>query len=169
MRWLTIILAAVAAGPGPAALADPYKDLATQGYRWVSVDGPYACRSKDDLREISKQRTRTDLELKMVQELRAYYLIQGQIVQIDQVDVAAGASQIHVPGHFTKVWTLTRFLSREPIRDASGTFETLTTLNMVPKEKLGITSALPGATATSSPSPKAHASEAKQPDSTAAD
>ena len=40
MRVLTIILAAVAAGLEPTALADPYKDLAAKGYRWVSVDGP---------------------------------------------------------------------------------------------------------------------------------
>ena len=168
MRVLTIILAAVAAGLAPTALADPYKDLAAQGYRWVSVDGPYACRSKDDLREISRHRTDL-IELKMIQEGRAYFLIQGQIVQIDQEDAVAGMSQIHVPGHPMKVWTLTRFVSREPIRDASGIFETLTTLNMVPTEQMGIPAASPDTTATSSPTPKAHASAAKQPDTTAAD
>ena len=167
MRVLTIILAAVAAGLEPTALADPYKDLAAKGYRCVSVDGPYACRSKDDLREISRHRTRTDLELTMVQKLRAYYLIQGQIVQIDQEDAAAGVSQIHVPGHFVKVWTLTRFLSREPIRDASGIFETLTTLNMMPNEQMGFPAASPDKTATSSP--KARPGAAKQPDTKAAD
>ena len=168
MRWLTIILAAVAAGPGPAALADPYKDLAAQGYRWVSVDGPYACRSKDDLREISRHSTDL-IELKMVQEGRAYFLIQGQIVQIDQVDAAAGMSQMHVPGHPAKVWTLSRFLSREPIRDASGIFETLTTLNMMPNEQMGVPSASQDTTATSSPTPKADAGAEKHPDTKAAD
>jgi hypothetical protein len=78
-------------------------------------------------------------------------------------------SEIHVPGHPMKVWTLTWFLSREPIRDASGIFETLTTLNMVPTEQMGIPAASPDTTANSSPSPKAHASAAKQPDTTAAD
>jgi hypothetical protein len=77
MKVLTIILAAVAAGLDPGASADPYKDLAAQGYRWVSVDGPYACRPKDDLREISRHRTDL-IELKMIQEGRAYFLIQGQ-------------------------------------------------------------------------------------------
>ena len=153
MRVLTIILAAVAVGLNPTALADPYKDLATQGYRWVSVDGPYACRSRDDLRVISKQRS--DLSgFKMVQARGTYYLIQGQIVQIDQEDAAAGMSQIHVPGHITKVWTLTRFLSRNPIRDASGIFETPTTLNMMPKEQMGFPAGSPAATGTSSPTPK---------------
>ena len=155
MREL-IIWAAVAAGLASTALADPYKELAAQGYRWVSVDGPYACRSKDDLRKITGHRT--DDISKRVQELGVYYLIQGQIVQTDQEDVAAGMSQFHVPGHATKVWTLTRFLSREPIRDASGIFETLTTLNMMPKEQMGFPIAVPDKTAASSPTPRASAS-----------
>jgi hypothetical protein len=41
MRTLTIILAAVAIGLGPTALSGPYKGLAAQGYRWVTIDGPY--------------------------------------------------------------------------------------------------------------------------------
>jgi hypothetical protein len=168
MRVITIILAAVAAGLAPTALADPYKNLAAQGYRWASVDGPYACRSKDDLREISKHPTDL-IELKMIEEGRAYFLIQGQIVQIDQQDAVAGMSQIHVPGHPMKVWTLTRFLSREPIRDASGIFETLTTLNMVPTEQMGIPAASPDTTATSSTTPKADAGAAKRPDTKSAD
>ena len=78
MRILTIILAAVAAGLAPTALADPYKNLAAQGYRWANVDGPYACRSKDDLREISKHPTEL-IGLRMVQERGAYYLIQAMV------------------------------------------------------------------------------------------
>jgi hypothetical protein len=160
MRVLTIILVALAAGLPPSALAGPYENLAAQGYRWVSVDGPYACRSKDDLRKITKHRTELS-EARMVQEMGVYYLIQGQIVQVDQLDAAAGMSQIHVPGHPTKVWTLTRFLSREPIRDASGILETPTTLNMMPKEQLGFPLASPETTATPRPTPKADASPVK--------
>ena len=167
MRVLTIILATLAAGLAPTALADPYKDLAAQGYRWVSVDGPYACPSKDDLRKITKHRTDL-MELRMAQELRTYYLIRGAIVQVDQVDAAAGMSQIHVPGHFTKVWTLTRFLSRAPIRDASGIFETPTTSNMMPKEQMGHPAALSDTTAKPSPTPQAGAGATKQPDATPA-
>lgn len=33
----------------PFALADRYDDLAAKGYRWVTVDGPYAYFSRDDL------------------------------------------------------------------------------------------------------------------------
>lgn len=45
----------------------PYDDLAAQGYRWVITNGPYACRSKDNLREIVKRHT--DLtEVQMIQQ-----------------------------------------------------------------------------------------------------
>ena len=164
---LTMVVAAVAAGLGSTALADPYKDLAAQGYRWVTVDGPYACPSKDDLRELSRHRT--DLtELRMVQDLRSYYLIRGAIVQVVQEDAAGGMSQIHVPGHPTQVWTLTRFLSRKPIRDTLGVIETPTTSNMTPKEQMGHPAASPDSTEASSPTPQADAAAAKQPDATPA-
>jgi hypothetical protein len=169
MRVLTIIVAAVAAGLGPTASADPYNELAAQGYRWVIVDGPYACPSRDDLRELSRHRT--DLtELRMVQDLRTYYLIRGAIVQVVQQDAAAGMSQIHVPGHPTQVWTLTRFLSRKPIRDTLGVIETPTTSNMMPKEQMGHPAASPDTTGASSPTPQADAGAdaAKQQQATSA-
>ena len=36
-----------------AGLAANYDDLAAKGYRWITVDGPYACASKDDLPQIT--------------------------------------------------------------------------------------------------------------------
>ncbi len=42
MRVAIIVLAAAAVALGSTASADPYKDFAAQGYRWVAVDGPYA-------------------------------------------------------------------------------------------------------------------------------
>src|SRR6266404_4219155 len=130
MRVPIIVLAAAAVGLGSTASADPYKDLAAQGYRWVAVDGPYACPSKDDLREITKHRT-DRVELEMVQDLRAYYLIRGVIIQVVQEDAASGTSQVHLPGGFRTFWTLTRFLSRSPIRDTWGVVETPTTSSMM--------------------------------------
>ena len=44
MKLLTILLAPiVAVGMASTALARDYKDLVAEGYRWVSLDGPYAC------------------------------------------------------------------------------------------------------------------------------
>jgi hypothetical protein len=132
----------------------------------VIVDGPYACPSKDDLRELSRHRT--DLtELRMVQEVRTYYLIRGAIVQVVQADAASGMSQIHVPGHPRLVWTLTRFLSRKPIRDTLGVVETPTTSNMMPEEQMGVVPAGSlDTTATSGPTPKADAGAAQQQEAT---
>jgi hypothetical protein len=130
MRVPIIVLAAAAVGLGSTASADPDKDLATQGYRWVAVDGPYACPSKDDLQEITGHRT-DQLVVKMVSDLRAYYLVRGVIVQVVQEDAASGMSEIHLPGGFRTFWTLKRFLSRSPIRDTFGVVETPTTSSMM--------------------------------------
>jgi hypothetical protein len=99
MRIPIIVLAAATVGLGSMASADPYKDFATQGYRWVAVYGPYACPSKDDLQEITRHRTDL-LEVKMVSDLRAYYLIRGVIIQVIQEDAASGMSQVHPPRRF---------------------------------------------------------------------
>ena len=115
MRVPTIVLAAAAVGLGSTASADPYKDLAAQGYRWVAVDGPYACPSKDDLREITKHRT-DRAELEMVQDLRAYYLIRGVIIQVVQEDAASGMSEIHLPRGFKTLGSLLPRIVLEHLR-----------------------------------------------------
>jgi hypothetical protein len=123
----------------------------------VIVDGPYACPSKDDLREITRHRTDL-LEVKMVSDLRAYYLIRGVIIQVVQEDAASGMSEVRLPGGFRIFWTVTRFLSRSPVRDTFGVVETPTTSNL----------RLQGETAVASPSetPKADAGALNQQDET---
>jgi hypothetical protein len=161
MRVPIIVLAAAAVGLGSTASADPYKDLAAQGYRWVIVDGPYACPSKDDLREITRHRTdRTELE--MVQNLRAYYLIRGVIIQVVQEDAASGMSEVHLPGGFRTFWTLKRFLSGSPIRDTFGVVETPTTSNLLLQGQTAVASPSP----TPSETPKADAGALNQQDGT---
>ena len=92
-------------------------------YRWIVVDGPYACPSKEDLRQITKHHT-DEIELQMVDELRAYYLIAGTIAQLVQEDSASGMSQIHLEGITRDLWTCTRFLSKRPVEDPYGVVET---------------------------------------------
>ena len=76
MKIPTILSIAVAALVlTSAGLAASEEDLAAKGYRWVNVDGPFGCPSKDDLRQITKHRT-DEMELRMVEQVRAYYLIQ---------------------------------------------------------------------------------------------
>ena len=58
----------------------PVKDLVAMGYRWVTVDGPYACVTEEDVRQITSDHT--DLrELHMVENLQAYYLIPGALAR----------------------------------------------------------------------------------------
>jgi hypothetical protein len=102
--------------------AVPYGDLATKGYRCVNTNGPYACRSKDDLRQMVKHRT-DETEVQMIEQLRAYYLIEGAVVQVLQADAAAGMSRIHSSEIGPDVWTLTTFLSKHPIRNTDGEVE----------------------------------------------
>jgi hypothetical protein len=98
MKLLTILLVPiVAVGMVSTASARDYQDLIAEGYRWVSLDGPFACPSKDDLRRITSEPTDTN-ELHMVEQVRAYYLIQGALVKVIQEDRSTGMVQIRAAG-----------------------------------------------------------------------
>jgi hypothetical protein len=122
MKVPTLISLAAAVFLTSLAFAAPYDDLAAKGYRWVTTNGPYACPSKDALRQIIKHHT-DETELQMIEQPRAYYLIEGAIVQVVLEDAAAGMSQIHSAEIGPDVWTLTKFLSRHPIRNTDGEVE----------------------------------------------
>ena len=116
MKIATLLSVAAAVGLTSGALAAPYDEFAAKGYRWVITDGPYACPSEDDLRQIIKHRA----DEAAIERLRAYYLIQGAIVQVVQEDGATGMSKIHSAGIGPDVWTLTTFLSKRPIKNIDG-------------------------------------------------
>jgi hypothetical protein len=105
-----------------AGLAANHDDFAANGNRWVIVDGPYGC-PRDDLHKIVENRT-DNLELQFVEQVRAYYLIRGAVVKIVQEDAASGVSKIHTTGITKDFGTLTKLLSRRPIRDAIESPET---------------------------------------------
>ena len=76
MKLSTILLAPIVAlGMSSIALARDYKDLVVEGYRWVTIDGPYMCPTKEDLREITRDPSDIN-KLHMVEELRAYFIIE---------------------------------------------------------------------------------------------
>ena len=79
------------------ALADKYDDLVKKGYRWVTTDGPFACRSKEDVQRLINNQT-DDYRLRMVSQGGVYYLIRGVIVQVVQEDKTLGLSQVHWEG-----------------------------------------------------------------------
>jgi hypothetical protein len=101
----------------------PVKDLIAKGYRWVTVNGPYACVTEQDVRQITSDHT--DLrELHMVENLQAYYLIPGTLARVIRDDHANGMSEILLAGITTPLWTYTKFLTARPIQDTYGTVET---------------------------------------------
>ena len=135
MKARTILgIAAAAILPTSAAVADKYGELVTKGYRWVTTDGPFACRSKDDLQRAIANQSDED-RLRMVSQGGVYYLIRGVIVQVVQEDKASGVSQVHWDGIVANLWTPSKFLSRYPITNILGTIS-------VPGEPIG--SKIPG-------------------------
>ena len=99
------------------------KDLVAKGYRWVTVNGPYACATEKEVRQITSHRT--DLtELQMLQDGRAYYLIPGALVRVIRDDHGEGMSEILLGEIAKPLWTYTKFLSARPMRDMYGIVET---------------------------------------------
>ena len=134
MKIATILsVASAAVVLTSVALASSYNELAAKGFRWVTVDGPYGCPSKDDLRQITKNRT-DEIELRMVEQLRAYYLIPGGLVRLVQQDAASGMAQIHSAEIVTDLWTLSIFLSKRPIKNTYGAIETPETSGLIRTE-----------------------------------
>jgi hypothetical protein len=101
----------------------------------VTVDGPYGCPSKANLKQITKYRT-DDAELAMVGQLRAYYLIPENVVQVVQEDTASGMSKIRAAGIVKDLWTFTKFLNRRPTKDTYGVIETPETVAFEPDDHI---------------------------------
>jgi hypothetical protein len=123
MKLLILVMAAFSLGLTRIAFADSYSHLAAQGYRWVTVDGPYACTTERDVQRMIGHRTDAT-ELQVVEDIRCYYLIPGTIVQVIKEDPANGMSEIRLPSASRSLWTSNRFLIRHPIPDTFGITET---------------------------------------------
>jgi hypothetical protein len=123
MKIAMLLASVIGLGLATSARADQYQDLAAKGYRWVTVNGPYACSTEQELRQITSDHTDAT-ELQMVEDGGAYYLIPGTLVQVVKDDRADGMSQVLLGGITEPLWTYTRFLSARPIRDTYGIVET---------------------------------------------
>ena len=115
----------------------PVKDLVANGYRWVTVNGPYACVTEQEVRQITSDHT-DFRELHMVENIQAYYLIPGALARVIQDDHANGMSEILLAGITRPLWTYTKFLSARPIRDTYGTVETPDNAGLVDPSDAGI-------------------------------
>jgi hypothetical protein len=119
-------------------LADNYTDLAAQGYRWVTVNGPYACETEQDLQRIVAHHTDTT-ELQVVENIQCYYLIPGTVVQVINEDPPKGMSQIRLGTIAKSLWTYTRFLSKHPVQDTYGSIETPEERGLIPRAETAVT------------------------------
>lgn len=168
MKLRLLAFAIISVGLSGTALAANYNDLVAQGYRWITVNGPFACPAKNDVQLITNHRT-DSIELQMVDDLRAYYLIPGMIVQIVQNDPPTGLSQVRLGGITTDLWTYTKFLSKRPIEDPYGVIETPANSGLIPTATTGISqtleqsdaTAVPSASPAPSVSPKVHTKSKK--------
>src|ERR1700724_4089502 len=97
------------------ASANKYDELAAKGFRWATADGPYACVAKEDVHRMANN-PGDSVELKMIEQVKAYYLTPGTIVQVTEEDSHSGTSRIRMAGITVDLWTLTNFLSKHPIK-----------------------------------------------------
>ena len=138
MKLRMLVFTVVSSGLTCAALAaDNYSNWAAQGYRWITIDGPYACTSQEGVQRITSHRTDA-VELQMVENLQAYYLIPGTLVQVVQDDAAKGMSQIRFGGITIDLWTYTKFLSKRPIEDPYGVIENPENSGLIPTATTGV-------------------------------
>jgi hypothetical protein len=152
MKLLAILFSPIVAiWMASTVLARDYKDLVAEGYRWVSIDGPYACPVKEDLHRMKKDGSDLN-ELHMIEQVRAYFLIQGALVKVIQEDGSAGIARVHAAGINSDLWTYNKFLSRRPIKDTYGTIETPESSGLVPADTPAEIGAIQGAIDTPLPS-----------------
>jgi len=162
-----LALAAVAAlALTSTASANKYDELAAKGFRWATADGPYACVAKEDVHRMANN-PGDSVELKMIEEVKAYYLTPGTIVQVTEEDSHTGTSKIRLAGITVDLWTLTKFLSKRPIKDTYGVIETPETSGLIPTASPGVNAGptpgpgftpLPGANPAPSGSPTSNVS-----------
>ena len=91
----------------------------------------------------------------MVEQLRAYYLIQGAIVKVLSEESGTGMAKIRIAGITIDLWTFSKFLSRHPIKDAYAAIETPETSGLIPADTADQSGILEGASLTRRSSPQA--------------
>src|SRR6201984_2253193 len=120
---LLALLCLLIAATVTTATATDFKALAEQGYRWVRVNGPYATPNKGDAAKLAGAKSASsDIELQ--DKTHAYFLLPGMLVFVLENDAAAGLSRVRASGIVVDLWTETKYLSSQPLKDSYGVTET---------------------------------------------
>jgi hypothetical protein len=121
-KFLTLLCLLTAATVTTATATD-FKALAEQGYRWVRVNGPYATPNKGDAAKLADAKSASsDIELQ--DKAHAYFLLPGMLVFVLENDTASGLSRVRASGIVVDLWTETKYLSAQPLKDSYGVTET---------------------------------------------
>lgn len=132
MKLLISLMTAVSLGLTCTVLGgNNYSALAAQGYRWVAINGPYACITEQDAKRIAAHHTDAT-ELQVVESIECYYLIPGSIVQLIKEDPVRGIAEIRLGSITRSLWTYSRFLSKRPVKDTYGVIETPESSGLIP-------------------------------------
>src|SRR5580704_4103287 len=151
MKLLFSFMTVVSLGlTGTVLGGDNFGALAAQGYRWVTIDGPYACITEQDAKRIAAHHNDA-IELHVVENIECYYLIPGAIVQVVEEDPAHGISEIRLGSITRSLWTYSRFLSKRPVKDTYGVIETPENSGLIPAADTSIVPALPSDHSTARP------------------
>ena len=86
---ILLAVAAAAMTLTSTASANKYDELVAKGFRWATADGPYACVAKEDVHRMANN-PGDAVELKMIEQVKAYYLTPGTIVQVTEEDSQHG-------------------------------------------------------------------------------
>jgi hypothetical protein len=148
MKLLFSFMTAVSLGlTGTVLGGDNYSALAAQGFRWVTIDGPYACITEQDAKRIAAHHNDA-IELHVVENIECYYLIPGTIVQVIKEDPVRSMSEMRLGSITRSLWTYSRFLSKRPIKDTYGVIETPGNSGLIPAADAAIIPELPTDSAT---------------------
>jgi hypothetical protein len=151
MKLLFSFMTVVSLGlTGTVLGGDNFGALAAQGYRWVTIDGPYACITEQDAKRIAAHHNDA-IELHVVENIECYYLIPGAIVQVVKEDPTHGISEIRLGSITRSLWTYSRFLSKRPVKDTYGVIETPENAGLIPAADTSIVPALPSDHSTARP------------------
>jgi hypothetical protein len=141
MTAVSLVLTGIVLG------GDNYSALAAQGYRWVAINGPYACITEQDAKRIAAHHSDAT-ELQVVESIECYYLIPGSIVQVIKEEPAHGISQIRLGSITRSLWTYSRYLSKRPVKDTYGVIETPESSGLIPAADTAIVPASPSDSST---------------------